>query len=210
VRRALFALLLSACGSNSETQPAAVYRVAYRLEGALIGDRAIEADDDTALQSVENADKWGGPRIGCSVVNVTDADPTKGQNFVLSAVENYGDEHGAGLYFKVQSFHGLGTYQLDQGPSGRAWVFDRSHVQACVREDDTSCFQGFDGCSITIREWDFRPGAVDRPAGYPTRVAFGRASGSFSCTRLINAKLATSVSVLHGTFHCRAQDWSGR
>jgi len=186
-------------------------RVAYRLQGALSGVHDIEVEPLAASEPVDQTTgAWGDARIGCSMVNASDDDVARGQVFVLSAVENYGEQHGAGLYVKVQDFRGVGRYALDSGAGGRAWVFDRAHVQACARDGDRACFQGVEGCTVDVTRWDFRPGVAERPAGYPAAVGYGIAEGTFACRRLVNGASNQAVSIVTGVFKCHAGDWTKR
>jgi hypothetical protein len=186
--------------------------VLFNFEGALTGMREIETDGATSheLLAAPNAfggDTWGGPRIGCTVVNDSETDPSKGQVMVVSAVQNYGEEHGTGVYLRMPQFHGVGTYNLEQ-IEGRAWTFDNAHIQSCVREDDVDCFQGNTGCQVNVDQWSFTPATnADRPSGYPPEVTFGVAKGTFSCARLVN-RTGLTVSLVRGVFSCRAQDWT--
>jgi hypothetical protein len=212
VKLALTLVLLSGalgCSSSDDESSANDDRVAYRLDGALKSVHNIEAAPGMMSESLDQpSDAWGQARIGCSLVNETDKDPSRGQVFVLSAVENYGEEHGAGIYLKVQQFGGVGQYALDTGAGGRAWVFDKAHIQACARAGDTSCFQGVEGCTVDVTRWDFTPGAAEKPAGYPEPVTVGIAEGTFTCRRLVNGSLNQSVSITTGTFKCHAGDWT--
>ena len=109
---------------------------------------------------------------------------------------------------KVQDFKGVGHYALDSGAGGRAWVFDKAHIQACVRDSDTSCFQGVEGCAVEVTRWDFSAGVASKPAGYPESVTVGVAEGNFACRRLVNGSLNQAVSITTGTFKCHAGDWT--
>jgi hypothetical protein len=205
--RSVFAVTLFALFGCKSSNEDADDRVLYRLEGALNGAHDIEAIPGMPGESIDQTDGgFGGARIGCSLVNATDDDTARGQVFLLSAVENYGEVHGAGVYLKVQNFHGAGSYALAAG--GRAWVFDLGHIQACARAGDQSCYQGVDGCTIEVTKWDFAPGVAQRPAGYPESVSMGIAEGSFTCRRLVNATTSATVSIITGSFRCHAGDWT--
>lgn len=210
MRLALSVALIALLGcKSSASESDGDDRVLYRLEGALNGVHDIEAEPAATSEPIERTDEaFGGARIGCSVVNASDRDPDRGQVFVLSAVENYGEQHGAGVYLKVQRFQGIGSYTLTSESDGRAWVFDRGHIQACARSGDRSCYQGVEGCTLNVTRWDFGAGAAQRPSGYPDAVSVGIAEGSFSCRRLVNTTTNATVSIVTGTFRCHAGDWT--
>lgn len=193
------ALVISACGSDDADHDP--HRVTFRLEGALSGVRSIMVEQSTTSESVESGSatlttgdgSFGGPRIACTQV---------GDTFVLSAVQNYGESHGAGVYLKVKGFTGAGTYGIADG--GRAWLFDRGHIQACTRDGDRTCYQAADGCSLQVERWSVAAAG----APYPTGVLAGEARGRFSCGPLVNATTGGSVRILDGRFFCRAEDWT--
>lgn len=208
MRVALALALVSVLGCASSEEPNNDV-VSYRVDGALTGLHQIQAEPGSASESLtQTKGAWGDARIGCSMVNASDSDPSRGKVFVLSAVENYGEEHGAGVYMKVRGFTGAGSYALDSGAGGQTWVFDNAHIQACARAGDRTCFQGVEGCTMNVTRWDFAPGVAERPAGYPEQVAFGVAEGTFSCRRLVNDASSTSVSIPTGTFRCHVGDWT--
>ncbi|MBI2390628.1 MAG: hypothetical protein HYV09_13645 [Deltaproteobacteria bacterium] len=194
----LSALALASCGDDRDRDP---LRVTFRLDGAISGVRSIVVDRTTATESVESGSAtlmvgdgaFGGPRIACTQV---------GDTFVLSAVQNYGEAHGAGVYLKVKRFAGAGGYTLDDG--GRAWLFDRGHIQACTRDGDRTCYQAGDGCTLQVERWDVTPAG----APYPSGVLAGEARGRFACGPLVNATTGGSVRILDGRFVCRAEDWT--
>lgn len=208
MKAALSLLLVASLGCAKSEEPNDD-TVAYKLDGALSAVHQVRAVPGATSESLERTDgAWGDARIGCTLVNESDNDPARGKVFVLSAVENYGEEHGAGLYLKVKGFGGAGSYALDSGAGGQAWVFDSGHIQACARAGDRSCYQGVDGCTVNVTRWDFSPGVAQRPAGYPEGVAFGVAEGTFSCRRLVNETSNAAVRIVTGTFKCHAGDWT--
>jgi hypothetical protein len=214
MRRVSLALALAivGCGQHTDVSRARVVRpgddrVAYQLQGAIDAPREFTATAGALSETAgTTSDAWGGSRIGCSLVNASDAAPARGKVVLISAVENFGEEHGAGIYLKVTDFVGVGRYALSDG--GRAWVFDRGHIQACARVGDRSCYQGADGCQVTVTRWDFTPGVAERPPGYPESVGVGLAEGTFECRTLGNEVTGETVSVVDGTFRCHAYDWS--
>jgi hypothetical protein len=199
-------MLFLGCASTEEKQEDTVI---YRLEGAVKAVHLIHAEPGAPSDDIAEAEgAFGQARIGCTLVNASDNVPARGQVFVVSAVENYGEEHGAGVYLKVRDFKGVGSYALDSGAGGQAWVFDEAHIQSCAREGDRYCYQGVEGCTVNVTRWDFAPGVAAKPAGYPANVTVGVAEGTFSCRRLVNKTSNTSVTIERGSFKCHASDWT--
>ncbi len=205
----LLLVSLAGCGGGDHDDAQAEFGVRYVLEGALRGPREIREDPGAPTERVDGrggeleADAFGGARVSCALVSELDREGSRGV-LVVSALENYGERHGAGIYLRVVDFRGVGRYALDAEPHGRVWVFDDGHVQACVRDGDASCFQGNDGCEVEVSRWEVSPDATSEPAG----VAWGVAHGTFRCRALGNATTGATVRIAAGEFHCRAGDWT--
>jgi len=176
-------LLLLGCSHAAEAPDRMT--VTFWLEGTLTGVRTFVVHDEQASS---------GPRIACT--------QSRGR-LVVSAVTNYGEVHGAGVYLRIAQFGGPARY--DFGDEDRAWVFDDGHIQLCTRPDDRACFQGSKGCSVVVDSWTLAPGGPD----YPRGVLVGEATGSFTCSSLSNANTGATVGMRNGTFRCRAEDWTG-
>lgn len=181
MRLALSLVLLVGC-SSSETTPSV--SVSFRFEGAFRGVRSFVESD---------GQEPGGPRIACI---------RNGDRVMISAVKNYGQTHGPGLYLRVAHFTGPARY--DFAGDDRAWAFDDGHIQLCTRAGDRDCYQGSAGCVVQVDAWTVGPGDGSLPPG----VLVGEAWGTFSCASLSNAIAGASVAVQDGAFRCRAEDWT--
>jgi hypothetical protein len=203
------ALLPWGCGRDEDLGEK--YVVRYTLEGALAGDRKIAEDPlaprerlgEQAISGTSPA--FGGARVACTIVPKDDRDPDSPATFALSAVENYGDTRGIGVYVKTVGFAGVGTYAVADAATGAAFVFDDGHIQACVRAGDRSCYTATAGCTIEVARLSYDEGAAP-PGSFPG-ARWGEAEGSFRCESLVNRAAGRKVAIRGGSFRCRVSDW---
>lgn len=200
---------LSCGGGADDDGPEPTYGASYALEGALNGPRVIRHDHAAPNERVDvpgpegsESPAFGGARVACSLVGEVDRAGSRGV-LVVSAVDNYGEEHGPGVYLRVVGFEGPGRYALDGERPGRVWLFDDAHVQTCVRPGDRKCYQGNDGCEVVVDRWDVSSTSASGPPG----VLYGEASGQFRCRSLVNATTGATVRIVQGSFWCPAGDW---